>query len=51
MRRLRPVVQSGGEFYERRRNRRIAYFRGKYARETIMALLIFCALFYFLIKF
>lgn len=41
MRRLNTAMNGGGPPVERRKNRRIAYFRGKYNKETAMLLLIF----------
>ncbi len=47
MRRLKPVTQMGSTHIERRRNRRIAYFPGKYAKELTIVGLVLVALLLF----
>ncbi|WJG10439.1 hypothetical protein [Aliiglaciecola sp. LCG003] len=50
MRRFKAVTQSGSQLIERGKNRRQAYFPGKYIKESLMflgVLFIISALYYY----
>lgn len=50
MKRLKPATHSGSHLIERRKNRRISYFRGKYAREMSMLAFVSVVLLYVILK-
>ncbi|WP_185969283.1 hypothetical protein [Aliiglaciecola sp. M165] len=49
MRTLKPAGESGSQVIERRKNRRRAYFPGKYTKETIMFIVLFSAWLFYLL--